>query len=172
MTGIPAARPAASSWRHSSVTSSSRQMGGQPNTSRLCCSCSRYIFCTSIIKIAVVAVIGVLRRLHQAFHVYLYCAPERSAWPGQPIRRRAHSPPDAVPDKALGYGERVPAGTCDLGLLDAANVTVGCREGVPEVEVEMGRLAFVRPCRDPAILDVRRGQREAGHRARVDAGLL
>lgn len=58
-----------------------------------------------------------------------------STRPGRPGRRRAHRPPDAVPDKALSLGERVPAGTCHLGFLNEAHVTAGRREGVPEVEV-------------------------------------
>jgi hypothetical protein len=77
-----------------------------------------------------------------------------------------------VPDKALGLGERVPAGTGHLGLLDTPHVTISGREGVSEVEVEMIRLVLLRPCPDPAVLDIRRDLRDAGHRARVDAGLL
>jgi hypothetical protein len=53
-----------------------------------------------------------------------------------------------------------------------AHVAVGRREGVPEVEVEVVWLALLRPRRDPAELDVHRGLRDAGHRARVDTGLL
>jgi hypothetical protein len=48
-----------------------------------------------------------------------------------------------VPDKALSLGERVPAGTGHLGLLDAAHVAVGRRDGVPEVEVEVNHGARV-----------------------------
>jgi hypothetical protein len=77
-----------------------------------------------------------------------------------------------VPDKALSLGERVPAGTGHLGLLDAAHVAVGRREGVPEVEVEVVWLVLLGPCGDPAVLDAHRGLRDAEHRARVDTGLL
>jgi hypothetical protein len=77
-----------------------------------------------------------------------------------------------VSDKVLRFIERIPGGTRHLGLLDAPYVTVGSREGVPEVEVEMARFVFLRPCRDPAVLDVHRGVRDAEHRVWVNAGLL
>lgn len=76
-----------------------------------------------------------------------------------------------MPGKALSLGERVPAGTVHLGLLDAPDLTVGRGEGVPEVEVEVAGLVLRRPCRDRAVLDVRRGLADAEHRARVNTGL-
>jgi hypothetical protein len=62
-------------------------MGGQPNTSRMCCS--RYIFCTSIIKIAVAAIIRPFAG-HAGLDVHPYCA-------------------DISPDRRLHHAVRVPS---------------------------------------------------------------
>jgi hypothetical protein len=95
-----------------------------------------------------------------------------STWPDQPIRRYAHGPPDAVPDKTLSHGERIPAGPPHHGLLDAPQISIGRGEGVPEVEVEVVRLVLLGHAGDPAALDVRRGLRDAEHHPRVSTGLL
>ena len=45
-------------------------------------------------------------------------------------------------------------------------------EAYPKNEVEVARLVFLRSGRDPAVLDVHRSLRDAGHRAGVDTGFL
>jgi len=57
----------------------------------------------------------------------------RNAARSADLGRRAHGPPDAVPEKALSHREWIPARTRYLGLLDAPHITTSRREGVPEV---------------------------------------
>lgn len=85
---------------------------------------------------------------------------------------RGYCSGDAASDKLLGHGERVPAGTLYLRLLDLTYISLNQHEREAEIEMGMHRLVLRRPRRNPTVFDIHRALRHCKNPAGINPGFF